>query len=51
MTTIDKIRRKNYYLNKWLALEQIAAYLQMSTSSIYKITQASKISAYKADGQ
>lgn len=34
-------------MDKWLTLEQIAKYLQMSTSSIYKMAQAGKIPAYK----
>lgn len=38
-------------MNKWLTLEQIAEYLQMSTSSIYKMAQAGKIPAYKVGRQ
>jgi excisionase family DNA binding protein len=38
-------------MEKWLTLEQIAEYLQMSTSSIYKIAQAGKIPAYKVGRQ
>ncbi|MCS7054104.1 MAG: helix-turn-helix domain-containing protein [Ignavibacterium sp.] len=38
-------------MDKWLTLEQIAEYLQMSTSSIYKMTQAGKIPAYKIGRQ
>ena len=38
-------------MDKWLTLEQIAEYLQMSTSSIYKMVQAGKIPAYKVGRQ
>lgn len=38
-------------MDKWLTLEQIAEYLQMSTSSIYKMAQADKIPAYKVGRQ
>lgn len=38
-------------MDKWLTLEQIADYLQMSTSSIYKKVQANKIPAYKVGRQ
>ncbi len=38
-------------MDKWLTLEQIAEYLQMSTSSIYKLAQAGKIPAYKVGRQ
>jgi len=38
-------------MDKWLTLEQIAEYLQMSTSSIYKMAQAGKIPAYKVGRQ
>lgn len=38
-------------MDKWLKLEQIAEYLQMSTSSIYKMAQKSKIPAYKVGRQ
>lgn len=38
-------------MEKWLTLEQIAEYLQMSTSSIYKMAQAGKIPAYKVGRQ
>ncbi|MHB1347346.1 MAG: helix-turn-helix domain-containing protein [Candidatus Humimicrobiaceae bacterium] len=34
-------------MDKWLTLEQITEYLQMSTSSIYKMAQAGKIPSYK----
>ena len=34
-------------MDKWLTLEQITEYLQMNTSSIYKMAQAGKIPAYK----
>lgn len=30
-------------MDKWLTLEQIGEYLQMSTSSIYKMAQGGKI--------
>lgn len=48
MVTISK---ENLNMEKWLTLEQIAEYLQMSTSSIYKIAQAGKIPAYKVGRQ
>lgn len=38
-------------MDKWLTLEQIAEYLQMSTSSIYKMVQKGKIPAYKVGRQ
>ena len=38
-------------MDKWLTLEQIAKYLQMSASSIYKMAQAGKIPAYKVGRQ
>lgn len=38
-------------MDKWLTLEQIAEYLQMSTSSIYKMAQKGKIPAYKVGRQ
>jgi len=38
-------------MDKWLTLEQIAEYLQMSTSSIYKMAQGGKIPAYKIGRQ
>ncbi|MDD8020088.1 MAG: helix-turn-helix domain-containing protein [Acidobacteriota bacterium] len=38
-------------MNKWLTLEQIAEYLQMSKSSIYKMAQGGKIPAYKVGRQ
>ncbi|RKX64478.1 MAG: DNA-binding protein [Thermodesulfobacteriota bacterium] len=38
-------------MERWLTLEQIAEYLQMSTSSIYKMAQKGKIPAYKVGRQ
>lgn len=38
-------------MDKWLTLEQIAEYLQMSASSIYKMAQAGKIPVYKVGRQ
>jgi excisionase family DNA binding protein len=38
-------------MDKWLTLEQIAEYLQMSESSIYKMAQAGKIPANKVGRQ
>jgi excisionase family DNA binding protein len=38
-------------MENWLTLEQIAEYLQISTSSIYKMAQAEKIPAYKVGRQ
>jgi len=44
-------KRNNTAMDKWLTLEQIAEYLQMSTSSIYKMAQAGNIPAYKVGRQ
>jgi len=49
MTGNDKQGDLN--MDKWLTLEQIAEYLQMSTSSIYKMAQKDKIPAYKVGRQ
>ena len=38
-------------MDKWETLEQIADYLQISTSSIYKMVQAGRIPAYKVGRQ
>lgn len=38
-------------MDKWLTLEQIAEYLQMSTSSIYKMAQVGKIPSHKVGRQ
>ena len=38
-------------MDKWLTVEQIAEYLQMSMSSIYKKAQNGKIPAYKVGRQ
>jgi len=38
-------------MDKWLTLEQIAEYLQMSSSSIYKMAQGGKIPAFKVGRQ
>jgi len=38
-------------MDKWLTLEQIAEYLQMSASSIYKMAQGGKIPSYKVGRQ
>jgi len=43
--------QNRFVMDKWLTLEQIAEYLQMSTSSIYKMAQAGKIPAYKVGRQ
>ncbi len=48
---IGKNRQNKLDMNKWLTLEQIAEYLQMSTSSIYKMAQAGKIPSYKVGRQ
>lgn len=44
---IGKDKQVDLNVDKWLTLEQIAEYLQMSTSSLYKMAQAGKIPAYK----
>jgi|GEM_PF-4194694 len=38
-------------IESWLTLEQIAEYLQMSTASIYKMSQAGKIPVCKVGRQ
>jgi len=43
--------KQNNTMERWLTLEQIAEYLQMSTSSIYKMAQKGKIPAYKVGRQ
>jgi len=48
---VSKNKQSELNMDKWLTLEQIAEYLQMSTSSIYKMAQASKIPAYKVGRQ
>jgi excisionase family DNA binding protein len=48
---ISKNKQGELNMDKWLTLEQIAEYLQMSTSSIYKMAQAGKIPAYKVGRQ
>ncbi len=48
---IGKNRQEDLNMHKWLTLEQIAEYLQMSTSSIYKMTQAGKIPSYRVGRQ
>ena len=47
----DKKKQEALAMDKWLTLEQIAEYLQMSTSSIYKMAQKGKIPAYKVGRQ
>jgi len=44
-------KQNRFAMDKWLTLEQIAEYLQMSTSSIYKMAQVGKIPAYKIGRQ
>jgi len=46
-----KRKQGDLTMDKWLTLEQIAEYLQMSTSSIYKMAQKGKIPAYKVGRQ
>jgi|YNPBryunderm2012_1023409.scaffolds.fasta_scaffold01148_10 excisionase family DNA binding protein len=48
---VNKNKQSELNMDKWLTLEQIAEYLQMSTSSIYKMAQAGKIPAYKVGRQ
>jgi excisionase family DNA binding protein len=48
---VNKNKQSELNMDKWLTLEQIAEYLQMSTSSIYKMAQAGKIPAYKIGRQ
>lgn len=46
-----KEKQGDLAMDKWLTVEQIAEYLQMSTSSIYKMAQRGKIPAYKVGKQ
>jgi len=48
---VDKYEQKDMVMDKWLTLEQIAKYLQMSASSIYKMAQGGKIPAHKVGRQ
>jgi len=48
---ISKNKQNKLDMDKWLTLEQITEYLQMSTSSIYKMAQVGKIPAYKVGRQ
>jgi len=48
---VNKNKQRELNMDKWLTLEQIAQYLQMSTSSIYKMAQVGKIPAYKVGRQ
>jgi len=51
LAMVNKNKQSELNMDKWLTLEQIAEYLQMSTSSIYKMAQAGKIPAYKVGRQ
>jgi len=51
LAMISKNKKSEFDMKKWLTLEQIADYLQMSSSSIYKMAQAGKIPAYKIGRQ
>ena len=51
LTMTGKRKQRDLAMDKWLTLEQIAEYLQMSTSSIYKMAQKGKIPAYKVGRQ
>ena len=48
---ISKNKKSEFDMKKWLTLEQVADYLQMSTSSIYKMAHAGKIPGYKVGRQ
>ncbi len=48
---INKKQHGNFVDNRWLTLEQVANYLQMSRSSIYKLVQTRKIPGYKVGRQ
>jgi excisionase family DNA binding protein len=48
---VNNNKQSESNMDKWLTLEQIAEYLQMSTSSIYKMAQTGKIPAYKVGRQ
>ena len=48
---VNKNKQSELNMDKWLTLKQIAEYLQMSTSSIYKMGQVSKIPIYKVGRQ
>lgn len=51
LAMIGKDKQGELNMDKWLTLEQIAEYLQMSTSSIYKMAQTGKIPSYKVGRQ
>ena len=48
---IPNNKQRKFSMDKWVTLEQIADYLQISTSSIYKMVQAGRIPAYKVGRQ
>ena len=48
---VNKNKQSELNMDKWLTLEQIAKYLQISESSIYKMAQGGKIPAYKVGRQ
>lgn len=48
---INNNKQKNFNMDKWLTINQIAEYLQMSVSSIYKMAQAGEIPASKVGRQ
>jgi len=51
MVNKNKSINKETNMENWLTLEQISEYLQISTSSTYKMAQAGRIPAYKVGRQ
>jgi excisionase family DNA binding protein len=51
LAMIRNNKQRKFSMDKWVTLEQIADYLQISTSSIYKMVQAGRIPAYKVGRQ
>lgn len=47
----NRYKHDDFNVDKWLTLEQVAEYLQISTSSIYKMAQVGRIPACKVGRQ
>jgi len=48
---VNRYKQNDLNLDKWLTLEQVSQYLQVSASSIYKMAQAGRIPACKVGKQ
>jgi len=46
-----KQKQKDLIMDRWLTLEQVSEYLQISVSSIYNMARKGKIPAYKVGRQ